>query len=299
MPATHSELTPGRFATLELIIGAVMISFSGVFVKLVSVPPTTSAFYRMFIGGIVLVVIVLWRRERLFAGKAALFALIASGVAFTLDLWFWHRSIVVVGPGLATLLAAFQVFVMALAGVVMFGERLRWEVLISIPMALLGLAMIVGFDWLALAAEYRVGVIFGLLTAVCYAWYLLAMRRVRERASQATALGDVALSSLIAAAMLAFVATLDGSSFNVPSIEDASWLATYGVVAQVLGWVLISRSLAFVRASRVGLILLLQPVMAFVWDVLFFGRGISNMELTGAFLAVAAIYLGSRQKSAR
>lgn len=48
----------------QLIAGAVMISFSAVFVKLVSVSPATSAFYRMLFGGLILLGIVLWRRER-------------------------------------------------------------------------------------------------------------------------------------------------------------------------------------------------------------------------------------------
>jgi hypothetical protein len=69
---------------------------------------------------------------------------------FALDLFFFHRSILFVGPGLATLLANFQVFILALAGVVLLGERLNWQTAVSIPLAVLGLATIVGFDWLSL-----------------------------------------------------------------------------------------------------------------------------------------------------
>lgn len=47
------------------------------------------------------------------------------------------------------------------------------------------------------------------------------------------------------------------------------------------------------RASQVGLILLLQPMLAFVWDVLFFRRSFGGVQLAGAALALAAIYLGS------
>ncbi|MGH8335846.1 MAG: EamA family transporter, partial [Gammaproteobacteria bacterium] len=64
-----------------------------------------------------------------------------------------------------------------------------------------------------------------------------------------------------------------------------------------LGWVLISSSIHKVRASQVGLILLLQPVCAFAWDVLFFGRRFTAVEIAGAVLALAAIYLGSVRRS--
>lgn len=41
---------PNIPAPLRLLLGAVMISFSAVFVKLTTVAPTVSAFYRMFWG---------------------------------------------------------------------------------------------------------------------------------------------------------------------------------------------------------------------------------------------------------
>ncbi|MCX6832762.1 MAG: hypothetical protein NT028_11655 [candidate division Zixibacteria bacterium] len=48
-----------------------------------------------------------------------------------------------------------------------------------------------------------------------------------------------------------------------------------------------------ISASRVGLILLLQPTLAFVWDVLFFKRPTTELEGVGAVIALAAIYLGT------
>jgi drug/metabolite transporter (DMT)-like permease len=48
-----------------------------------------------------------------------------------------------------------------------------------------------------------------------------------------------------------------------------------------------------VGASQVGLVLLLQPACAFIWDSLFFGRQFTFIELTGAGITLIAIYLGS------
>ena len=42
---------------LRLFVGATMISFSPVWVKLVSVSPTTSGFYRVCIGGVALALV--------------------------------------------------------------------------------------------------------------------------------------------------------------------------------------------------------------------------------------------------
>ena len=48
--------------------------------------------------------------------------------------------------------------------------------------------------------------------------------------------------------------------------------------------VLITGGLSRVRASTVGLLLLLQPTLAFVWDVLFFDRPFGLRETIGALL---------------
>lgn len=281
----------------RLIAGAVMISFSAVFVKLVNVPPATSAFYRMLFGGLILLGIVLWRRERLRWKPAALALLGLAALFFALDLSFWHRSILYVGPGVATLLANFQVFVLAAAGVLVFHERLTMFQLVSIPLAILGLALLVGVDWSSFSSGYRAGVILGLISAGCYAGYLLTLRRVRVAEIGGSSFATITVVSLGAAALLALGMWPEHASFAIPTWKDAGWLVAYGVFGQVLGWVLISSGIHKVRASQVGLILLLQPVCAFVWDVTIFGRRFTTVEIAGALLALAAIYLGSVRRA--
>ncbi|MDE2235961.1 MAG: DMT family transporter [Gammaproteobacteria bacterium] len=277
----------------NLILGAVMISFSAVFVKLVSVPPETSAFYRMLFGGLILLGIVLWRRERLKITLRAAAMLLLVAVFFALDLTFWHRSILYVGPGLATLLANFQVFVLTAVGVLAFGERMTWFQMASIPLAVVGLVLLVGLDWQSFSAHYRLGVLLGLLTACCYAAYLLALRRTRISETTGSPFVTLMAVSLLCAGILALLILPEHASFAIPHWKDAGWLVAYGIFGQVLGWVLISSSISKVRASQVGLVLLLQPVCAFIWDVLFFGRRFTLVEIGGTVLAMAAIYLGS------
>lgn len=281
---------------LNLILGALMISFSAVFVKLVSVPPTTSGFYRMLFGGLILLGILLWRRERPKLGSIALVMVFLAGATFAGDLAFWHRSILHVGPGIATLLANFQVFILALVGVVLFRERLTRAQFVAIPLAILGLALLVGSDWNQLPASYHTGIGLGLLTACCYAAYLLSLRRLRGEESSGSAFSAITLVSLMTAALLGLLMLAEHDSFVIPDWKDAGWLLAYGVFGQVLGWVLISNGIHKVRASQVGLILLLQPLFAFVWDCTFFGRRFNAIEISGAVLALAAIYMGTLKK---
>jgi drug/metabolite transporter (DMT)-like permease len=281
---------------IDLLLGAVAISFSAVFMKLVAVGPTAAGFYRMFLGGLVLAMLLAWKRERPQASGGMIWIGVAA-LAFALDLILWHRSILAIGTGLATLLANFQVFIVAVVSVAFLGERGGWRLALAVPLALVGLALIVGVEGGELGAQRGLGIALGLGTAVCYASYLLALRAGRAaHAGSPTAL--VTLISLGSAALLAVAVPLAGESFAIPSGRDAALLVAYGVVGQVLGWVLISRAVDQVPASLLSLVLLLQPVFAYVWDVVFFARGFTATELGGAALALAAIQLGAQRRAA-
>ena len=286
---------PKTSPRLRLFAGATMISFSPVWVKLVSVSPTTSGFYRVFFGGMALALLLIITRQRLQLTKRVWYILVGSAVFFALDLWFWHRSIVYIGPGLATLLANFQVFFMMLAGVVLFRQRPRPIQLVAVPLALVGLAMIVGLDWRDLPENYRYGVIFGLLTAVTYAGYMLTMRSARTDSPHPLPTREVALVSVISAAILGVSAVAEGTSFAIPTAMDLTWLLAYGLLSHCLGLLLIASALPHVSTTEAGLALLLQPTLSFAWDVLIFDRQMMMMELAGALIALFAIYLGSKQ----
>lgn len=282
-----------RNAHFRLFAGAFLISFSPVFVRLVSVSPTTSGFWRTLFGGAALAAFLVLRRRRLppvgiWLSLAALF--------FALDLWFWHRSILLIGPGLATLLANLQVFFMLAAGVILLRERPTVVQLIAAPLAILGLSLILGRDWFALESGFRSGVMLGVLTAMSYAGYLLSMRRARRDAVHRVPLAEVASVSLLVALLLGLASLADGSDLTISNIPDLGWLLAYGLIAHAFGLMLIASSLTEVPAAGVGIALLLQPALSLVWDVLLFGKLLSPVEGIGIALTLVAIFLGSRKR---
>ena len=277
-------------AILGLAAGSILISFSAVFVKLAQVGPMGSAFYRVFFGGTALLAIALVARRVRPQGSLALPA--ACGLIFALDLAFWHKSIHWIGPGLATVLANFQVFVLAGIGVFLLKERITGRFILSILLALAGIFLLVGPGWSAVTPAWRMGVLFGLATALVYSLYLLLLRRLQTGRSLGELTWNLALVSLWTALFLVPAVLLSGEGFRIPEGRSLLSLAAYGLVGQVLGWMLISRTLPLVRVSTAGLVILLQPTLAFAWDMLLFGRPTTILDLTGAALAIGAIYLG-------
>lgn len=282
---------------IRLFTGAIMISFSPVFVNLVEVSPTTSGFYRVAIGGVALAAFLVVTGRRLAFSRRAWLGIVGAAVFFSLDLWFWHRSIVYIGPGLATLLANLQVFFMMAGGILLLGQRPTWLQLLAVPLAVVGLTMIVGPDWDSGMPGYRLGVLFGVLTAMSYAGYMLSMRSARLESTHAVPVREVAVMSLMVAVILGAAAVVEGEALAIERPIDIGWLLAYGLFCHALGLMFIASSLVKVSATEVGIALLLQPSLSYLWDILFFGRAVTPLELTGALVTLTAIFLGANLRS--
>ena len=287
-----------RLTMLGLTAGAVLISFSGVWVKVAHVTPNVSAFYRVFIGAIVLLAAALYRREIKWPALRHLLLSLLCGIFFALDLWLFHYSVEYTGPGLGTILPNFQVFILAGFGILFLKEPVRLLYLLSLPLAFTGLFMIVGINWSHLEALYRIGVYYGLAAAVFYAAFILSLRKLQADQMGASFFYVLMTVSFSAAVFLAAEVAQSNDSFRIPDLQSLFSLVALGVLSHALGWILIANALPKIRTSISGLILLLQPALAFVWDVLFFQRQTSLVNWVGVLITLVAIYLGMARKSA-
>ncbi len=292
-PATMEDSTClSRGGLLRVFAGAVIISFSPVFVKMVDVGPSQTAFYRLFFGGVALLAVALWRGQHFAAPKGVYAVTLGAALFFGFDLECWHRSILLVGPGLATILGNFQVFLVALAGALLLRERIPVRLLVAMPLAVAGLWLLLGVTPDSLSGDMLPGVGYGFATAFWYALYILLLRRSQGMAGQLPAEANMALVSLACAALIGLGVLGRGGEFSIPDAGSLAVLLVYGVFCQGLGWLLLSSGLPRLPASLGGLVMLAQPALAFVWDIVFFDRPTGPLGLVGASLALFAIWLG-------
>ncbi|MFV0544291.1 MAG: DMT family transporter [Marinicella pacifica] len=280
-------------AAFALVFGAILISTSSVWVKLADIAPTVSGFYRMAIGGGLLIVICVITGRQLWHSGAYTLKLFFAAAFFAVDLWLWHRSILFVGPGLATVLGNFQVFFMTLFGVLFLSERVGWRFLTGLGLAFIGLFLLVGVDWANFDADYRIGVVYGLLTAVAYTGFMLVLRQVQGMQSALSPMSNLGMVSLMCAGILAILAVFEGDSFAINDNQTLFSMISLGVFCQVIGWVMITRSMPLLATSLVGLILLLQPALSMLWDIVFFSRPTSTLDMIGFVAVMMGIYVAS------
>lgn len=286
-----------RQAVVFVAIGAILISLSAPFVKAAAVSPSTSGFYRMAFGAVGLAVLLLvvpaWRKQLRQGWLRGWSGSLLIALCFTFDLWFWHRSIHWIGPGLSTLLANFQVFLMTFAGVALFAERPGWRFFSGLVLAVFGLWLLLVQQWPDFNAQQRLGVWFAFLTAISYSAYMLTLRHSQTGQRALNVVVRLFQVSLCTAVMLAAVNIVEGQSFGIPDQRSLLLLIAYGLLCQVGGWLLITRGLPGIAAGLAGLLLLLQPSLSVAWDMLFFELTLNGWQWFGLVLALAGIYFGS------
>jgi drug/metabolite transporter (DMT)-like permease len=282
------------------LLGVLSISFSAVFIRLARVSPVAATFYRAVYAMPVLAVILLADRRRR-AGDAGdvrdvrdvrsrrehVLAFL-SGLFLAADLDLWHESIALVGAGLGTVIPNVQIVFVAIVAWMKVGDRPRARTIVMIGVVLAGVALTSG---LGRAGAYGTtpgrGVALGVAAGLCYAIFLIVFRAsnrglVPPAAPLLEATAGMAIGALLSAGFD------PGFTFAV-SREAHLWLLALALVSQVMGWLLIATALPRLPAVETSVLLLVQPVFAIAWGVMFFAERLSSVQWLGSAIVLAGV----------
>jgi drug/metabolite transporter (DMT)-like permease len=285
------------FALIALLLGAVCIAMSPIFVRISETGPTATAFWR-----VALALPVLWPLYAFFgrrvepdaADASTRWLLVAAGLAFTGDLFFWHFSVKFTSVANSTLLANLAAIFVTLAVWLLFRQKPSRLFLVGLVTALAGVVMLVSTS-VAFSRTALLGDAFGVITAMFYAWYLLTVKDLRDRGAGTLRL--MAVTTAITALLLLPIALATGEQM-LPA-TGAGWLKLIGIalISHACGQGLIAYALAHLPASFSSVSLLLQPVMAGVFAWLLLGEPLVALQIAGGCVVLVGIYL-SRKGSA-
>ena len=295
--ASSTSHPPRVLATLALLAGAVAIAASPLFVKVSETGPVSTAFWR-----VALALPVLWawaaleRRGRPDSGGGAdRWLIVVAGVLFAGDLAVWHWSILLTSVANATLLANLAPIFVTLAVWLFYRRRPGGVFLAGMAVALAGTVTLLGGDF-SLAGGELAGDCLGVVTAMFYAGYQLAVGRLRRHASTATIMAG---SGLVTAAILLPVALVAGEQlFPATAV---GWLKLLGLalISQAAGQSLIAYAMAHLRETFSSVGLLLQPVMAAIFAWVLLGETLGAVQIAGAMAVLAGIAIAHRAEAAR
>jgi len=140
--APQIQKAPNWSVYLALVAGVVCIGCSAIFVKLAGVPGTASAFYRVFIAGIILVPWWLLRGSS-YPSMRDLVLILAGGFFFALDLVLWNSGLLLTSAATGTLLANNAPIWVGLGALFIFHEHISLVFWVGLTLVLIGMAFIV------------------------------------------------------------------------------------------------------------------------------------------------------------
>ena len=299
--AVSGTLDLGRRPALSAALGALLIAFSAILVRLADVEPATAAVFRCLYAAPVL--LGLARREDRRLGARSRRSRVqagAAGVFFAADLVLWHYAIADVGAGLATVLANVQVILVAVVAWLVLSERPSPRALVGLPLTLVGVVLISGVVGSGAYGDHPArGVVLGLGTALAYTGFLLYLRQANDGAFRPS--GPLADATIVSAVACAGAGLLLRDLDLVPSWPAHGWLVLLALSSQILGWLLIASSLPKLPAVATALILTLQPLGSLVLGVVLLDESPSPAQLGGALVILAGLavaQLGPRPRAA-
>jgi drug/metabolite transporter (DMT)-like permease len=275
------------------VLGALVIAFSAIIVRLSEVSPSTAAFFRCAYALPVLGLLA-WIERRRYGARPVRERALAwgAGLIFAANLAFWHHSIEAVGAGLATVLGNAQVVLVGILAWAFLGERPKNRSLAAVPVVFGGVILISGLVGSgAYGDDPARGVVFGVLTAIAYALFIIVLRQGNsDDRRPAGPLFDATLSGAVFSAIGGIAV---GDIEWVPDLEAQAWLVLLALSSQVVGWLLISVSLPRLPALLTSIVLLLQPVCTVFLGAVLLSETPSAVQLAGVVIVIAGVVLAT------
>ncbi len=287
----HTRSTAAKLALPALLMGALAMAISPVFVRNAEVGPYASAFWR--VGG-ALPLLFLWsyiEGRRSGGTLKDLFrfdgAILLAGLLFAGDLIFWHLAILNTTVANATFLATMAPVWVALGSGFFIGERVPRTIIAGLALCLAGAAFLIGMT-MRLSPEHLWGDLAGFATSVFFGLYFLPIRVARRRSSAAriTFLSTVISSVILLAVALAVEPhILPKTLGGVEAIIGLSFLSHAG------GQGLLAFALGHLPAAFSALVIFLEAIAAAVFGWMFLGEAVSMPQAIGGVLILAGIYV--------
>ncbi|RED43916.1 drug/metabolite transporter (DMT)-like permease [Winogradskyella eximia] len=277
---------------IALAVGIICISIFPILVKLNLTPGLISAFYRMAIASAILLPYVLITKQFKVTSKKACWLAVICGVVFGLDVGVWNISIQQSTATQATLLTNLSPVWVGIGAFLFLKDKPKRNFWMGTIVAIIGMVLLVGFD-LFINFDFNLAFIFGILSGMLYAVYMLTSKRILGEMEVMTFMIISLLSSALALGTLSYFLNEPFTGFS-----DAGWLVLViqGLVCQLLAWLLISYATKHMRATRVSVSLLGQAVLASILAWWFLDEQVSIQMVIGGIVLLLGIRLTFYEK---
>ena len=262
----------------ELNLSFILMSTSGLFGKIIPLPPSLTIFFRCLMAGLVLLLYLQLKGNAHFPLKRDHRHFLISSMLLTLHWVTYFQSIKMAGVALAMLsLFTYPITTSILEPVFFKTRHSRFELFFSI-LVLIGVALIV--PEFSLSNRSMQGVLLGLLSSVVY-----AVRNIMNRQRITTYGGTKILCYQL---LLSTVFLLPVLLIYPLDISSVTWgkLALLAVITTAIGHTMFVQGLSSFTASTVSILSCLTPVYGIMWAVWLTDEHLDEKTIWGGLIII-------------
>jgi len=220
---------------------------------------------------------------------------------FTLAVFnsMWTFSVQYNGAAVATVLAFSSPAMTAILSKLIFKEKFNQVKILSIVLSLLGTLLVSGAHDLSVWRLNPLGIIFGLLTGLFFAFYNLEGKHASDASIDSWT--AMLYSFAIAAFFLFFFNIGSDAISSKPLFSELLWLGNstvawgilffLGIAPTLGGFGLYTLSLRYLAPTVANLIATLEPALTAIWAYLLLSEQLNTIQWVGSFLVFTGVIL--------
>lgn len=277
-----------RYVKIIVVLAVVAGSSSGIFGSLITAPSMAIGFWRLTLGLPFFAVPVLARRRealRRISKKHCIWTFVAGAFLFG-HFFTWFTAVKLTDIASAVVLAALHPLVVLVVTCFFFRRRVGIRPVAGIILALLGGAMVAGFDYRLLSSGNFKGDVLAFMAAVFMGLYFTIGNEVRKEVE-----GPVYVFLVFLACWICFAAgaVATGTPIFGYSLRDYVLIAALTLVCQIGAHAVFNLCLGHVDSLYVSAWESGESVFAILLGMIFLGQMPTGWEIAGCAIVVTGL----------
>ena len=275
---------------IAVIIGAISVSTSAIFVKLASqAPAAIIANYRLLIAIIIMLPIIIVKHRHEFKAidrKNWIYSTFA-GIFLAAHFILWFESLNYTSVASSVVLVTLQPIFAFLGTYLFFKERFSPGAVISMLIALFG-SFIISWGDFQISGMALFGDFLAILGAITITIYFLFGQRLRKQLSLMTY--TFIVYSISSITLIIYNLVLQNPFLGYPI--DHWWIfVALAIIPTFFGHTLFNWALRWLSTSTISMGIIFEPVGATILAYLIFGERVSAWQWLGGTIILAGLFL--------
>ena len=272
---------------IELNIGLVFLSTSGILGKLLTIPPTYAIFGRCLIAAFALYVYIRYQKLALAFRFKDIRFWVLSGAFFGLHMVAYFFAIQASTVAIAFISLFTYPVITTLIEPLFFKQNFDWFNLISALMVAIGIVVMT--PSLDLSNNTTLGVALGVLAAAMLATRNLMSKRFMQN-SQIS--GSVLMYYQLVVSVLVIAPAMFFIDLRL-DLTNFTYVALLGIATTAIGHTIFITKIRYFKASTQSIISGIQPIYGIVWAVVIINEKLPLNTIIGGALIILTVVVES------